>query len=61
MKGATSWSVWGWPLALALLSAAGLLGALAGDGAWDGLGWIGLGVPCVAGAWFGLRGRGNLR
>jgi len=50
-------SAWGWPLALALLSAAGLAGGLLGDGAWDGLAWLGLGAPCAAGIGFGLRGR----
>ena len=61
MKPATFGSLWGWPVALALVSAAGLGGALVGDGGWDWLGWIGLGVPCVAAAWFGLRGRAKLR
>ena len=49
------WSLWGWPLVIAVVSAIGLVGALVGDGAWDWLGWIGLGVPCVVAAWFGLR------
>ncbi len=49
------WSLWGWPIAIAVLSAVGLGGALVGDGGWDWLGWIGLGVPCVVAAWFGLR------
>ncbi len=50
-------ALWGWPIALAVLSAVGLVGALVGDGLWDWLGWIGLGVPGVAAVWFGLRGR----
>jgi hypothetical protein len=49
------WSLWGWPLAIAILGAVGLVGGLVGDGGWDWLTWIGLGVPCVAAAWFGLR------
>jgi hypothetical protein len=61
MKPATFGSLWGWPMVLATVSAAGLVGALVGDGGWDWLGWIGLGVPCVAAAWFGMRGRGKLR
>ncbi len=51
------WSLWGWPLAIALVSALGLVGALLGDGQWDWLSWVGLGVPCVAALWFGWRGR----
>ena len=51
------WSLWGWPLAIAILSAAGLVGGLVGDGGWDGLTWVGLGVPCAAAAWFGLLRR----
>ena len=61
MKGGGFWSLWGWPLAIALLSGAGLVGALVGDGSWDGLAWVGLGVPCVVALWFGLRGRRKLR
>ena len=57
MTGARRWSPWGWPLAIAILSAAGLVGGLVGNGAWDWLSWIGLGVPCIAALWFGLRGR----
>lgn len=54
-------ALWRWPIALALLSAVGLVGALVGDGAWDWLGWIGLGVPSVTAVWFGLRGRSARR
>ncbi|AHZ71064.1 hypothetical protein OU5_3985 [Pseudomonas mandelii JR-1] len=32
---------------IALLSAAGLFAALLGDGVWDALSWLGLGVPAV--------------
>ena len=58
MKASAFWSLWGWPLAIAVLSGAGLVGGLVGDGAWDWMTWVGLGVPCVASVWFGLRGRG---
>jgi hypothetical protein len=57
MKRALFWSLWGWPLALAILSGAGLVGGLVGDGAWNWLAWVGLGAPCIAALWFGLRGR----
>jgi hypothetical protein len=52
------WSLWGWPLAIAVLSGVGLVGGLVGDGGLNWMTWIGLGVPCIAGVWFGLRGRG---
>ena len=51
------WQLWGWPFAIAILSGAGLVGGLVGDGGWAWLTWIGLGVPCAAAARFGLRGR----
>ena len=54
-------ALWGWPIVIAVLSAVGLVGGLWGDGAWDWLAWIGLGVPTVAAVWFGLRGRGPRR
>ena len=41
------WKVFGTPAWLALLTAAGLFAALLGDGVWDGLSWLGLGVPAV--------------
>ena len=50
-------ALWGWPIALAVLTAAGLVGGLLGDHGWDWLTWIGLGVPAAAGVGFGLRGR----
>ncbi|QJP97978.1 MULTISPECIES: hypothetical protein [Pseudomonas] len=43
------WKVFSTPLVIALLSAAGLFAALLGDGIWDGLSWIGLGVPAILG------------
>ncbi|WP_248795283.1 hypothetical protein [Pseudomonas sp. MWU13-2105] len=41
------WRVFGIPTLIALLSAAGLFAALLGDGAWDALSWLGLGIPAA--------------
>ncbi|MDI3275081.1 MAG: hypothetical protein ACOH2P_18565 [Pseudomonas sp.] len=41
------WRVFSTPTVIALLSAAGLFAALLGDGVWDALGWLGLGVPAI--------------
>lgn len=51
------WKVFTTPLVIALLSAAGLFSALLGDGIWDGLSWLGLGVPAVLGVRGLLRRR----
>lgn len=48
-------ALWGGPLACAIVSAVGLVGALLGNGERDWLGWIGLGLPTAAALWFGLR------
>lgn len=45
-------TVFTWPLLIGLLGAAGLFAALLGDGGWDVLSWVGLGIPAV----LGLRG-----
>jgi hypothetical protein len=51
------WALWGWPIAFALLSSLGLLSALLGDGPWDWVSWLTLGLPVAACLWFGLRKR----
>lgn len=43
------WKVFAIPLAIGVLTAAGLFAALLGDGAWDALSWVGLGIPAVIG------------
>lgn len=48
------WAIYRWPLLLGLASAAGLVGALVGDGAWDLLGSLLLAGPvwlCVRAMW----------
>jgi len=44
--------VWLTPLILAVLSLIGLLSALTGDGVWDLLSWMTLGIPVVVMVWF---------
>jgi len=41
------WRMFRWPLALALVTAVGLVSALVGDGAYDAVSWVGLGLPCI--------------
>jgi len=43
--------LWGWPLALGLLTAFGLICGLVGDGGYDLAAWFGLGVPLAVGGW----------
>nr|WP_314561122.1 hypothetical protein [uncultured Pseudomonas sp.] len=52
------WKVFGIPLGIGLLSAAGLFAALLGDGLWDSLSWAGLGVPAVIGVHALFKRRG---
>jgi hypothetical protein len=57
MKTTPFLSLWGWPIAYAVVSGVGLVGALVGNGRWDWLGWVGLGAPTAAALWYGLRSR----
>ncbi len=51
--------LWGWPIALSILTIVGLVSALLGDGVWDYLSALALGVPLAVGGWYSLRrGRG---
>ncbi|MGN6286718.1 MAG: hypothetical protein ACTHM2_16345 [Afipia sp.] len=45
------------PMVIGALSVVGLISALVGDGVWDGLSWLTLGVPVVLCAYFTLRPR----
>lgn len=47
--------MWGAPILLAVLTAIGLISALLGDGVWDYVSAVALGVPTIACAWYGLR------
>ena len=46
---------WPVPIALGLLSGAGLVAGLVADGLWDVVSWVGLGVPLAVIAWRSLR------
>jgi len=41
------WKVFGLPAAIGALCAVGLFSALLGDGLWDAVSWLGLGIPSV--------------
>ena len=47
--------IWRAPIVFALLTIIGLVSALLGDGVWDDLSALALGVPVAACAWYGLR------
>ncbi|TRX74662.1 hypothetical protein [Pseudomonas mangiferae] len=55
-----AWMIFRWPLLLALLGGIGLVSALVGDGFFDLLAWLGLGVPLalIAVAWLRPTRRG---
>ena len=44
-------SLWGMPILLGVLTAAGLVEGLLGDGWWDVAAVICLGIPVAVGAW----------
>jgi hypothetical protein len=45
------------PMLLGALTAVGLLAALIGDGIWDAVSWLALGVPCAVIAWCWFKAR----
>ena len=47
--------LWGWPIALGLLSATGLTSALVSDAWGDIWSWLALGVPVAVMAWYAMR------
>jgi hypothetical protein len=47
--------LWGWPVAIALVTASGLASALVSDGWGDVWSWIALGVPVAVMTWFPSR------
>ncbi|MDO9162045.1 MAG: hypothetical protein Q8N35_01150 [Methylococcaceae bacterium] len=47
--------IWGAPILLGLITAAGLLAALLSDGIGDMLSWLAIAVPVAVGIWHGGR------
>jgi hypothetical protein len=50
-----NWRLWGWPIALGVLTATGLLSALVSEGWGDVWSWIALGIPVAVCAWFSWK------
>ncbi|QXH56991.1 DUF4175 domain-containing protein [Pseudomonas maumuensis] len=48
-KSQSTGRIFAWPALIAVLSAAGLFAALLGDGMWDVLAWVGLGLSAGLG------------
>ncbi|GLO42130.1 MULTISPECIES: hypothetical protein [Pseudomonas] len=48
-KSQPTWRIFIWPTVMALLTTVGLFAALLGDGVWDSLAWLGLGVSAALG------------
>jgi hypothetical protein len=48
-------STWRAPVMFGVLTGVGLISALLGDGVWDALSAVTLGVPVAACAWYGFK------
>lgn len=53
------WKVWGLPIIIGILSAIGLVSALTGDGLYDLLSWLTLGIPVVLAVWYLIKPKKN--
>jgi hypothetical protein len=53
----TLWQIFVAPLAIGLVTTAGLAFALVGDGWWDWLSWLALALPIAVTAWYVWRRR----
>lgn len=49
----TLWQIFRAPLGIGVLSIIGLIAALVGDGPFDALSWLGLGIPVALTLWYG--------
>jgi hypothetical protein len=48
-------TLWGMPILLGVLTAVGLVAGLLGDGWWDAVSVVALGIPVAVGAWHVFR------
>jgi len=48
----TFWKIWTTPILIGVFSLVGLVAALTGDGLWDLVSWLTLGLPVVMTVWF---------
>ena len=55
MKKHFFWKLWGIPIIIGISSAIGLVSALTGDGLFDLLSWLSLGLPVVMTIWYLLK------
>lgn len=51
----TPLQIWGAPIVLGILTTIGLISALLGDGVWDAVSALALGIPCLLGFWYSVR------
>ncbi len=56
---AAFYRLWGMPIVLGILTTIGLISALLGDGVWDAVSAVTLGIPVLLGVWHGLRRQGT--
>ena len=47
--------LWGAPVLFGILTAIGLLSAFLGDGVWDAVSALTLGIPVAATIWYGFK------
>jgi hypothetical protein len=57
----TPMQIWGAPIVLAILTTIGLISALLGDGIWDAVSAVTLGIPALLCFWYGLRRQSSRR
>ena len=53
------WHIWTIPILLGISSLGGLISALVGDGSWDALSWLTLGIPLIVIGRFVIKPTGS--